>query len=269
LIVPLNSTSYQRRRASFVGGLVQFSLVSFAETVGSGIRTKEYEHHRATGFFLNNCSATMATVDGTSASRTVASDSNVIVRQTRREDLPEVIAMIQELAEFEKMPHGPQLTVDDLIRDGGFDGPRSGDGPVFHSFVLEVQRDPQGHANQGQSTSAPSSDPCAASAGPLTRQLIGYAICYYSYSTWQGKSLALEDIYIRPAYRGNGYGKLFFKALAEHARASRCSRLDFHVLSWNPATKFYRRMGAQDLTEAECWHFYRLQKEAMDKLCTE
>lgn len=100
----------------------------------------------------------------------------------------------------------------------------------------------------------------------LYSKLIGYAICYYSYSTWQGKSLALEDIYIRPAYRGNGYGELFFRALAKHAKESRCSRVDFHVLNWNPATKFYRRMGALDLTEAESWHFYRLQKDAIDRL---
>ncbi|KFB44486.1 AGAP002239-PA-like protein [Anopheles sinensis] len=193
----------------------------------------------------------------------------VIVRRTLKDDLPEVIAMIQELADFEQMPDGPQLTVDDLVRDGGFDGAGAGEGPVFHSFVLELQCDPQGHANQDHSTSVPSSDPCAASTGPLTRQLIGYAICYYSYSTWQGKSLALEDIYIRPAFRSRGYGELFFKALARHARESRCSRLDFHVLDWNPATRFYRRMGAQDMTETESWHFYRLQKDAIDKLCTE
>uniref|UniRef100_A0A182Q4L8 N-acetyltransferase domain-containing protein n=1 Tax=Anopheles farauti TaxID=69004 RepID=A0A182Q4L8_9DIPT len=194
-------------------------------------------------------------------------DSGVNVRQTRKDDLPEVIAMIQELAEFEKMPEGPQLTVDDLIRDGGFHDQqqRQADGaPVFHSFVLEASIDPEGNVNHEQSTSMRSVDP--ASKRPLTRKLIGYAICYYSYSTWQGKSLALEDIYIRPAYRGNGYGEVFFRALAQHARDMRCSRLDFHVLNWNPATKFYRRMGAVDLTEAESWHFYRMQKDAIDRL---
>ncbi|XP_049548807.1 thialysine N-epsilon-acetyltransferase [Anopheles darlingi] len=201
----------------------------------------------------------------------------VEVRKTVREDLPEVIAMIQELADFEKMPDGPQLTVEDLVRDGGFGQPgeRSGDGPVFHSFVLEqrLERsvDPAATAtataaNQGTSTSTP---PANCSAEPLTRNLIGYAICYYSYSTWQGKSLALEDIYIRPQHRGNGYGELFFRALARHARDSQCSRLDFHVLDWNPATRFYRRMGALDLTEAESWHFYRLQKDAIARLCGE
>ncbi|XP_049287276.1 thialysine N-epsilon-acetyltransferase [Anopheles funestus] len=189
----------------------------------------------------------------------------VIVRKTQKGDLPEVIAMIQELAEFEKMPDGPQLTVDDLIRDGGFDEQSMADGTaVFHSFVLEAPADPECLANQERLTSMRTVDPT--NARPLTRKLIGYAICYYSYSTWQGKSLALEDIYIRPAYRGNGYGEVFFRALAKHAQENRCSRLDFHVLSWNPATTFYRRMGAVDLTEAESWHFYRLQKDAIGKL---
>ncbi|XP_052864994.1 thialysine N-epsilon-acetyltransferase isoform X2 [Anopheles cruzii] len=103
----------------------------------------------------------------------------------------------------------------------------------------------------------------------LLPKLIGYAICFYSYSTWQGKSLALEDIYIRPQYRRHGYGEHFFKALARHARDNHCSRIDFHVLDWNPATSFYRRMGALDLTEAESWHFYRLPKDAIVALCDE
>ncbi|XP_050071167.1 thialysine N-epsilon-acetyltransferase [Anopheles maculipalpis] len=196
-------------------------------------------------------------------------DNGVIVRKTLKEDLPEVIGMIQELADFEKMPDGPQLTVDDLIRDGGFDEQRAAVGgtptPVFHSFVLEAPADPdECLANQERLTSMRSDDP--ANARPLTRKLIGYAICYYSYSTWQGKSLALEDIYVRPAYRGNGYGELFFRALAKHAQDTHCSRMDFHVLNWNPATKFYQRMGAVDLTETESWHFYRVQKDAIGRL---
>uniref|UniRef100_A0A182MPC3 N-acetyltransferase domain-containing protein n=1 Tax=Anopheles culicifacies TaxID=139723 RepID=A0A182MPC3_9DIPT len=225
-------------------------------------------------------------------------DSEVIVRQTQRADLPEVIAMIQELADFEKMPAGPELTVDDLIRDGGFDehhGTANG-APVFHSFVLEAPADPEWlAANQERLTSMRSVDP--ANARPLTRMsssiqssrtvhsnetllmfcwslIRDYTTVLRLYclsdarsgAAGMGKSLALEDIYIRPAYRGNGYGELFFRALAKHAQESRCSRIDFHVLSWNPATSFYRRMGALDLTEAESWHFYRLQKDAIDLL---
>uniref|UniRef100_A0A182SK53 N-acetyltransferase domain-containing protein n=1 Tax=Anopheles maculatus TaxID=74869 RepID=A0A182SK53_9DIPT len=125
-------------------------------------------------------------------------DNGVIVRKTQKEDLPEVIGMIQvscdsitvglgltpvlntdahflwrsqELADFEKMPDGPQLTVDDLIRDGGFDGRRSADGgapSVFHSFVLEAPADPDDClANQERLTSMRSVDP--ANARPLTR----------------------------------------------------------------------------------------------------
>uniref|UniRef100_A0A182KHF1 N-acetyltransferase domain-containing protein n=1 Tax=Anopheles christyi TaxID=43041 RepID=A0A182KHF1_9DIPT len=97
-------------------------------------------------------------------------DDAVTVRKTQPCDLPEVIAMIQELADFEKMPNGPQLTVDDLIRDGGFDGQQSaGDGaPVFHSFVLEAAtNDPDGPANQKplQTSMLCPADP----ARPLTR----------------------------------------------------------------------------------------------------
>lgn len=95
---------------------------------------------------------------------------------------------------------------------------------------------------------------------------IGYSICFYSYSTWQGKSYFLEDIYVRPTYRKMGAGAYLFSSVAAKAKEYGCQRLDFHVLGWNPARKFYNRMGAVDLTESEEWHFYRLHGEKIEKL---
>ncbi|EAT37832.1 AAEL010220-PA [Aedes aegypti] len=68
----------------------------------------------------------------------MASSPSIIARKTRKEDLAEVLAMIQELADFEHMSDGPKLTVEDLVRDGGFQEEQTETTPVFHSFVLEL-----------------------------------------------------------------------------------------------------------------------------------
>ncbi|XP_053693218.1 thialysine N-epsilon-acetyltransferase [Sabethes cyaneus] len=188
---------------------------------------------------------------------------NATVRKAVKEDLGAIIEMIQELADFEGMSDGPTLTVQDLVRDGGFDddGASAPAVPIFHSFVLELTEQVQTGDNEEKITSFSSN-------GELLTctRLIGYAICFYSYSTWQGKSFFLEDIYVKPNYRKRGYGELLFKTLIRHARENDCARFDFHVLAWNPAKQFYNRMGAENLTESERWEFYRLSREKMDAL---
>ena len=146
----------------------------------------------------------------------------------------------QELADFEEMSTGPQLTAADLIRDGKLDG--STGNPLFYAFVAEF------HNNHNQA------------------KLAGYTIAFFSYSTWQGKSYFLEDIYVRPEYRKFGFGRSLFKANVKLALEEKCSRFDFHVLNWNPARKFYENLGATNLTEKEGWEFYRLTHKEMESL---
>lgn len=76
----------------------------------------------------------------------------------------------------------------------------------------------------------------------------------------------MEDLYVKPEYRKNGVGKLLIKEVAKFAKESGCCRMDFHVLDWNPATAFYDRLGATNLTKLEGWQFYRFSKEGIDKL---
>lgn len=102
-----------------------------------------------------------------------------------------------------------------------------------------------------------------------TSSAIGYAICFYSYSTWQGRSFFLEDLYVRPQHRKHGAGARMFREVAALAVKLGCRRLDFHVLGWNPARQFYQRMGAIDLTESEEWHFYRVEQKQLEKLASE
>ncbi|XP_013110500.1 thialysine N-epsilon-acetyltransferase [Stomoxys calcitrans] len=170
----------------------------------------------------------------------MATSKNFVFRKAEKGDIKVVVEMIQELADFEKMSDGPKLTEKDLLRDSGLEG-----GPEYcHIYVLDLI--------EADKT--------------IT---IGYSICFFSYSTWQGKSYFLEDIYVRPAYRGIGAGARIFKEVAAKAQQYECKRVDFHVLSWNPASKFYKKLGATDLTEAEEWHFYRLQQEEIKVLANE
>jgi diamine N-acetyltransferase len=139
------------------------------------------------------------------------------------------------------MSNGPQLTANDLIRDGNLDGKSSNQ--LFYSFVAEKVEE-------------------------NSQKLIGYTISFFSYSTWQGKSYFLEDIYVRPQYRKNGVGKLLFVNNVKFALEQNCCRFDFHVLNWNPAKTFYEALGATNLTAKEGWEFFRLNKKEMFNLST-
>ncbi|XP_055699262.1 thialysine N-epsilon-acetyltransferase isoform X2 [Phlebotomus papatasi] len=167
--------------------------------------------------------------------------ASVVVRKTEINDLSNIIDMIQELADFEKMSNGPQLTLNDLIREGGFDSPQHP--AIFHSFIAEeVTTSSRDH--------------------PMTRKPIGYAICFFSFSTWEGKSLFLEDLYVRPQFRKQKVGKKLFQEVVQFARSTNCARLDLHVLEWNtPARDFYRNFGGVDLTETEKWNLIRFDEK--------
>ena len=96
-------------------------------------------------------------------------------------------------------------------------------------------------------------------------QALGFALFFPNYSTWEGRAgIHLEDLFVRPAARGKGYGLALLRALARLARERGCPRLDWAVLDWNqPAIDFYRRLGAEPLHE---WTTYRLRGEALARL---
>lgn len=159
--------------------------------------------------------------------------SNVTIRKTKQEDLKHVYSMIQELIEYQKaIP--TSLTLDDLIRDGGFTGSH----PLYFSFFAEVDGQP-----------------------------VGYTIAFYSYSTWEGRSLVLEDIYVKPDARKHGVGRKLMQATVQYALEQGCSRLDMHVLKSNEtARRFYAGIGGTNLTETEGWMYYNFGKKEMEKI---
>jgi GNAT superfamily N-acetyltransferase len=132
-----------------------------------------------------------------------------VIRSGVREDLPAVLDLIKELAEYEKALHEVVNTVERMEIEG------FGDHPVFGFFVAENQNG-----------------------------IVGLSLYYWRYSTWKGKRLYLEDIIVTSRERGNGIGKLLFDRTMQHSLDENCNGMMWQVLDWNePAINFYRKYG--------------------------
>lgn len=142
-------------------------------------------------------------------------------------DSPQILTFITELAEYEKARHEVKTCEADIRRTLF--------GPEAKAQALICLRD---------------------------EQAIGFAVYFYSYSTWLGRNgIYLEDLYITPTERGQGAGKLLLRQLAKEAVANDCGRLEWSVLDWNePAIKAYDAMGAQPQPE---WIRYRMEGERL------
>ncbi|MCC7302272.1 MAG: GNAT family N-acetyltransferase [Bacteroidia bacterium] len=139
----------------------------------------------------------------------------VRIRSGFREDLPDVLQLIRELAEYEKAPGEVEVTLQDLERDG------FGDHPVFRFFIAEVDG-----------------------------KIQGMALYYVKYSTWKGRCIFLEDIIVRQDFRRLRIGRQLFEAVIGVAKDMRVRRLEWQVLDWNtPAIKFYEKYQAEFLKE--------------------
>jgi GNAT superfamily N-acetyltransferase len=136
------------------------------------------------------------------------------IRPATRDDVPVIKMLIQELAEFERLP--ATLTEESLARDGF--GPH----PKFRVLMAEWQNQPA-----------------------------GYAFFFDFYSTFEGRAgIFLEDVYVCPRFRGEGIGKALFARIAKLAQQENCFAVRWQVLDWNqPAIQFYRKLGGQFLDE--------------------
>nr|XP_031532083.1 diamine acetyltransferase 2 isoform X1 [Vicugna pacos] len=171
--------------------------------------------------------------------------ASVLIREAKEGDCGNILRLIRELAEYEKLLDQVKISEEALIsaalRADGF-----GENPFYHCLVAEIlpaPGEPQG--------------PC----------VVGYGLYYFIYSTWKGRNIYLEDIYVKPEYRGQGIGSKIIKKVAEVALDKGCSQFRLSVLDWNKrAMDLYKALGAQDLTEAEGWHSFRFEGEAMREL---
>lgn len=145
---------------------------------------------------------------------------NLKIRNARREDMFQVMALIKELAEFEKAPLEVINTEEQLMKDG------FGKNPLFHCIVSEFET-----------------------------KILGFALYYYRYSTWKGKCLYLEDFYVTEVHRNFGIGKKLFEEIIKIAKHDKCKRINWQVLDWNErAIKFYEKYDAR--FDKEWWNGY-------------
>ncbi|WP_175650530.1 GNAT family N-acetyltransferase [Pseudomonas sp. Marseille-P9899] len=149
------------------------------------------------------------------------------IRPAQPEDAGQILTFITELAEYERARHEVIASVEDIQR--------SLFSPDSTAKGLICERD---------------------------GQAIGYAVYFFSYSTWLGKNgIYLEDLYVTPQSRGTGAGKLLLRHLAQVACANDCGRLEWSVLDWNqPAIDFYLSIGAQPQDE---WVRYRMEGDTL------
>jgi GNAT superfamily N-acetyltransferase len=152
------------------------------------------------------------------------------IRPATKKDAPLIVQFVRDLAEYERDPKAAVATEEDFLRDG------FGTKPKFHIVFAEWDGRPA-----------------------------GFAFYFYNYSTWQGRpGLYLEDLFVKPEFRGKGIGKALLLHLAKIAVENNCGRYQWQVLDWNtPAIDFYKSLGAEMMKE---WLTMRVDGEALKQM---
>ena len=150
-----------------------------------------------------------------------------------KNDVPLILALIKELAEYERLAH-EMVATEEVLAETLF-----GSRPYAEVLIARYDDQP-----------------------------VGYALYFHSFSTFLGRpGLYLEDVYVRPTMRGKGIGKALLVHLARLAVERKCGRFEWSVLNWNkPSIRFYKSLGAKPLDE---WTVYRLTGESLERLAKE
>jgi GNAT superfamily N-acetyltransferase len=153
-----------------------------------------------------------------------------IIRRIEPADVATVVALVHELAEYEKAPEQCELTTEQL-RHALF-----ADAPAVFGHVAEVDG-----------------------------EVVGMALWFHTFSTWRGtQGIYLEDLFVRPTHRGRGLGRELLAALARECVRQGFGRLEWSVLNWNtPSIGFYQSLGAQPVLG---WTVYRLANNTLASL---
>jgi len=150
-------------------------------------------------------------------------------KPAQKKNIPLILTFIKELADYEGLLHEVVAT-EELLREWLFEKKKA------EVFIGMINGNP-----------------------------IGFSLYFYNFSTFLGKSgIYLEDLYIRPEYRGFGYGRAFLKKLAQVAVSQGCGRLEWWCLDTNkPSIDFYRSMDAEPMTD---WTVYRITGDTLTNL---
>ncbi len=136
---------------------------------------------------------------------------NFNIRKATKNDLPEVLNLVKELAIYEKEPEAVVITLKQLEQDG------FGEKPLYWVLLAENENG-----------------------------LLGISFYYIRYSTWKGKSLYLEDLIVKEEFRGHKIGETLFKETIKTAKEIGATAMNWQVLDWNePAINFYKKFDAE------------------------
>jgi len=150
------------------------------------------------------------------------------IRKGEKADLPFILKLIKELADYENALHKVHINISDLEQDG------FGKKPLFYFLVAEKNN-----------------------------KIIGMALYYIKYSTWEGKCLFLEDFIVQKEFRRNNVGKLLFDNIIKIAQKNQMNRIMWQVLGWNKlAINFYKKYNANISDE---WLNGQLNKDQIVK----
>ena len=154
----------------------------------------------------------------------------IAIGKLRPNQTPQLLELIRELARFERLEHELAATTQSMKRS--LFGPRRVAGALV--------------ARHG-------------------KELVAYAVYFFTFSTFLGRAgIWLEDLYVRPQFRGNGLGRRLLEAVARIGAARNCGRFEWTALKWNKrALKFYRRLGAKPMDE---WLLLRLNSTGLRRL---
>lgn len=150
-------------------------------------------------------------------------------RFAERKDVALILQFIKELADYEKLLHEVVAT-EELLEQWIFDKEKA---EVLFAMVDQEE--------------------------------VGFALFFHNFSTFLGRAgIYLEDLYVKPEYRGNGYGKAILKQLAKITTERGCGRLEWWCLDWNkPSIDFYRSLGAETMDE---WTVYRIAGDTLKEM---
>ncbi|MGH8282426.1 MAG: GNAT family N-acetyltransferase [Gammaproteobacteria bacterium] len=160
-------------------------------------------------------------------------DTDLHIRYATQEDAAQILGFIRELAKYEKLAHEVMATEKDIEAN------LFGTQPKAECIIAEYNKQP-----------------------------VGFALFFHSFSTFLGRpGLYLEDLYVKPEFRGKGFGRKMLAWLAKLAVQRGCGRFEWVVLDWNTsAIRFYESLGAKIVDE---WKINRMTGEALTKLAAE
>ena len=157
--------------------------------------------------------------------------ANFVIREAQKEDVPTILDLINGLAEYEKLPHEVVATE-----------------AILHEWLFEKKK---AEVLIGEYNGIP----------------VGFVLFFHNFSTFLGRAgIYLEDLFVKPEFRGKGFGKALLISLAKIAVERGCGRFEWSCLDWNkPSIEFYLSMGAKPM---EGWTIYRVAGDKLTEMAS-